>query len=362
MSSRFEQIRDLAWTPGADEIWVSGRERGRASRIYAVPLAGAQRLIAEMPGAIFLLDFGRDDRALVAHGSGLSRMVWSRGTDEREVSWLDWSTVADLSADGKTILFYEWGEAMGAKPAVYLRRIDGGDPVRLGDGKALALSHDGRWALALQETPHQQLVLLPTGAGAIRLLPAEGLTDFYWARWFPDGRRLLVVGARADGVPGSFIQHLDTGRLEPIAEKGMLAVLVSPDGHRLLVNDPLDGIPPVGTRWRQDRRARRARRARLADSVERRWPVPLREGAGGARRPHPSLRSRDWKERARERAGAAGPQRSGRCRHGARRAGCDAGRKHIRVHLLVVLAEPVSGERTGPLNALNSLTSERAQV
>ena len=241
VSSRFEQIRDLTWMPGADEIWVSGSERGRATRIYAVPLAGTQRLIADMPGGFFLLDVGRDDRALVAHGSGLARMVWSRGTDEREVSWLDWSTVADLSPDGKTILFYEWGEALHAKPAVYLRTIDGGEPVRLGDGKALALSHDGRWALALQETPHQQLVLLPTGAGAIRLLPADGLTDFYWARWFPDGGRLLVVGSRADGVPGSFIQHLDTGRLEPIADKGMLAVLVSPDGRRLLMNDPLKG-------------------------------------------------------------------------------------------------------------------------
>ena len=241
VSSRFEQIRDLTWMPGADEIWVSGSERGRTTRIYAVPLAGTQRLIADMPGGFFLLDVGRDDRALVAHGSGLARMVWSRRTDEREVSWLDWSTVADLSPDGKTILFYEWGEALHAKPAVYLRTIDGGEPVRLGDGKALALSHDGRWALALQETPHQQLVLLPTGAGAIRLLPAEGLADFYWARWFPDGGRLLVVGSRADGVPGSFIQHLDTGRLEPIADKGMLAVLVSPDGRRLLMNDPLKG-------------------------------------------------------------------------------------------------------------------------
>ena len=63
VSGHFEQIRDLAWMPGADEIWVSGRERGRSSRIYAVPLAGTQRLIAEMPGSFFLLDFGRDEAA-----------------------------------------------------------------------------------------------------------------------------------------------------------------------------------------------------------------------------------------------------------------------------------------------------------
>nr|MDQ3071145.1 hypothetical protein [Acidobacteriota bacterium] len=53
--------------------------------------------------------------------------------------------------------------------------------------------------------------------------------------------------------PVSFIQHTETGRLEPVAEKGMLAVLVSPDGRRLLISDPtagylmwpLDGGPPV---------------------------------------------------------------------------------------------------------------------
>ena len=244
LSSRFAQIRDLIWSRTAPEIWVTGSERGRTSSIYAVPLTGTDppRPIARAAGGIFLLDLAPDQRALVAHGSGLAHMVWSRGSDERDLSWLDWSTVADLSADGKTILFYEWGAALEAKAAVYLRTIDGGDAVRLGDGKALALSHDGRWALALQETPQQQLVMLPTGAGAVRALPSGGLTDFYWARWFPDGKRLLVVGERADGVPASYIQDIDTGRLDPIAEKGMLAMLVSPDGNRLLMNDPLEGF------------------------------------------------------------------------------------------------------------------------
>ena len=92
------------------------------------------------------------------------------------------------------------------------------------------------------ETWAPHLVLLPTGAGELRSLPAGGLTDFYWARWFPDGRRVLIVGEDAAHAPGSYIQHLDTGRLEPIAQKGQLAVLVSPEGGRVLLNDPLEGF------------------------------------------------------------------------------------------------------------------------
>ena len=241
VSSNWEQIRDVVWAASGDEIWVSGNEGGRRSSIYAVSLSGARRVVLHAPSSIFLVDLARDGRALVAHGAARAQMIWLSGTEERELSWLDWSTVADLSADGKTVLFYEWGNAAGAKSVVYLRRVDGSAAVRLGDGKALALSPDGRWALALQEGPKPHLVLLATGAGESRPLPAEDLTDFYWAKWFPDGRRLLVVGSGTDGVPGSYIQHTDTGRLEPIAEKGMLAVLVAPDGRRLLISDPLAG-------------------------------------------------------------------------------------------------------------------------
>ena len=145
-------------------------------------------------------------------------MVWSGGGDEREVSWLDWSTVADLSADGKTILFYEWGEGVGAVSVSSTRERWTAGRVRLGAGKALALSPDGRWALALQETRAPQLVLLPTGTGVAA--SGGGLTDFFWARWFPDGRRILVVGSGADAVPAPSSRTLETGKLEPIAKKG----------------------------------------------------------------------------------------------------------------------------------------------
>jgi hypothetical protein len=136
---------------------------------------------------------------------------------------------------------------------VYLRKNDGSEAIRLGTGTALALSPDGRWALALQEGPTPQLALLPTGPGEVRVLPSEGFSDFYWARWFPNGERLLVVAAGADGVPHSYIQHVGSGKLERIGDEGLLALLVAPDGRRVLMRDPLagfvvwplDGSPPV---------------------------------------------------------------------------------------------------------------------
>ena len=39
----------------------------------------------------------------------------AEATKDRELSWFDYSTVGDLSADGRTLLFYEWGEGVNAK-------------------------------------------------------------------------------------------------------------------------------------------------------------------------------------------------------------------------------------------------------
>ena len=239
LSSGWKTIRGVDWSPAGDEVWVSASDQGRRCSLYKVSLTGARQLIFHAPADVMLLDLSADRRALLATTIPRTHMVWSSAGKEQEVSWLDWSTVADLSADGKTVLFYEWGEAVGAAPVVYVRQVDGSDAVRLGSGKALALSRDGRWALALQETSTPQLVLLPTRTGTSRVLPAGGLTDFYWANWFPDGRRLLVVGSGADAVPRSYIQDTETGKLEPFADKGMLAALVSPDGKKILVGDPV---------------------------------------------------------------------------------------------------------------------------
>jgi serine/threonine protein kinase len=241
MSTEWKTIHGLRWSPNGHEVWFTGSPNEKSCSLYAMSMAGDIRLIFHAPGDMTLLDISRDGRLLLSASSSppRGRMIWATAGQERELSWLDWSSVADMSADGKTVLFYEWGAGVGAVPVVYLRSTDGSDAVRLGEGKALSLSPDGRWALALVEGARQQLVLLPTGTGQSRVLPTEGLTDVYWARWFPDGRRLLLVAARADSIPRSFVQDVETGGLEQVADDGTMAMLVSPDGRQVLARDPL---------------------------------------------------------------------------------------------------------------------------
>jgi len=154
-----------------------------------------------------------------------------------------WATSADLSSDGKTLLFYEWGWEVAADEvqvkSTYLRKLDDPDPIRLGEGRALALSADGNWALAIQEKSPPQLVLLSTTAGAPRDLPNPGFKEYHYGSWFPDGRRILftAVEARKDAFVRSYVQDVDTGVVRPLTEEGTVALRLSPDGQKVVILD-----------------------------------------------------------------------------------------------------------------------------
>jgi Tol biopolymer transport system component len=203
----------------------------RSQLVYAVTLSGHERLVLQAPGWMRLQEISRDGRVLLLQASPRSRvMCRPPGVSmERDLSWLDWSTAADLSADGKKLLFYEWGEGVAGSPTVYLRDTTGGDAIRLGEGRALALSPDGKFALAIQAGPPPELVMLPTGPGEEKRLPASNLTEYYSAAWFPSGKRILFVAAGSDAQPRSYVQDIDGGPARPIGDGIIQAVLISPD-------------------------------------------------------------------------------------------------------------------------------------
>ena len=142
---------EAAWSPKGDEIWFNEIEDGTTS-IYAMTLSGKRRLLASFPGDFALYDVSRDGRVLLSKESTDSEMIGgSAGQSvERNLSWLDGSVPADLSADGSLLLFSEVGMGGGRGNSVYKRGTDGSPAVRLGEGTASALSPDGKWALASQ--------------------------------------------------------------------------------------------------------------------------------------------------------------------------------------------------------------------
>jgi eukaryotic-like serine/threonine-protein kinase len=241
----------LAWSPNGEEVWFTASELGLDHYLSAVNLAGEERLVTRIPGSILLFDIWRDGRVLLAR-SGRRREVMVRYQDEpkeRDLSWLDYSYPADLSPDGKTILFDEEGVGGGVQYAnakeltyaVYIRNTDGSPAIRLGEGAANAMSPDQKWVIAQTPRSPEQLRLLPTGAGETTPLTNDSI-NHQWARWFPDGKRFVFSGNEPDHGVRLYVQSVSGGKPQAISPEGVDAVsfAISPDGQQVLGTGPDD--------------------------------------------------------------------------------------------------------------------------
>jgi serine/threonine protein kinase/Tol biopolymer transport system component len=243
LSSGWKTTGGLAWSPTGEEIWFAAGKTG-VNVLYAITLSGRERRVYQAPGNVGLRDISRDGRVLLQRGIPRSRMIVSTAGSEKErdLAWFDFSTSADISSDGKDLLFYESGTAVGSVPFVYVRKLDGSnEPQKLGQGKPFALSPDGKWALAVQESSQPQLVLLPTGPGQPRLLPRGDIKEYDYASWFPHGEQVLFTGMEPGHGLRSYVQDISGGQPRPITEEGIIALLVSPDGKRLVTRAPDKG-------------------------------------------------------------------------------------------------------------------------
>jgi Tol biopolymer transport system component len=138
---------------------------------------------------------------------------------ERDLSWLDWSVPADLSPDGRVVLFLEAGEGGGPKYAVYSRKTDGSPAVRLGDGTGLALSPDGNWVLARPNITPSPLVLLPMRVGEMKPVKDDGLNHIRGA-WLPDGKRIAFTANEPGHALRIYVESLEDGKARAISPEG----------------------------------------------------------------------------------------------------------------------------------------------
>ena len=274
LSGGWDSIQGLAWSSAGDEIWFTATRTGGDRSLYAVDLSGKVRILARVPGELTLLDVGKEGNVLLTRGIDRAGIVGLAAgeTKERDLSWLDWSTPGDLSADGKNVLFSEAGEGGGPKYAVYLRKTDGSPAVRLGEGTGVALSPDGKWAVARPNTSPAPMYLLPTGVGEAKPLGQDSINHVR-VRWLADGKRLIFSGNEPGHGLRLYVQSVEEGKPRAFSPEGInsnfvpspngeLVAAVGPDqklytypingGERRLVPGVQPGEAPTG--WSSDGR------------------------------------------------------------------------------------------------------------
>ena len=249
LSEGWASAEGLAWSPDGREVWFTATRVGAECSLWAVTLSGSLRQLATAPGRMVLQDVAPDGSVLLTRDN-LRSSITAKAPEqdaERDLSWHDHSFVVDISRDGRFLLFSESGEAGGRRYGVYLRATDGSPAVRLGEGRPLALSPDGAWALTVPLDSPPRLVLLPTGAGPSRSLASASITQYQWATFFPDGRHVLILGNQPGGELRLFVQDLAGGEARPILPAGVatLANTISPDGLRIIALDARNGRLPA---------------------------------------------------------------------------------------------------------------------
>ncbi len=258
-STGWASLQGVAWSADGREVWFTATRQGGNRSLWALSPSGKERLLETAPGVLTIMDV-RGDRVLLSRDIMRVAAVGHMAgfPSEKDLSYLDYTAVRDLSPDGKMLLFDEDAEGGGPHSTAYILRAGDADPVRLCDGASFALSPDGKWAVTLPSfwaNNHAQFVLLPTGVGTpVPLAPVTGTPLSF--DWTPDGKNILY-GASDNGRPSRlWLQEVASGKAKPISAEGvemlLYSHLISPDSKFVIARGsdralrlyPLAGGPP----------------------------------------------------------------------------------------------------------------------
>jgi dipeptidyl aminopeptidase/acylaminoacyl peptidase len=271
------------WRPSGQELWLTAWNQNKTgSSIFSVTLDGTSKQILALPDDMGLFDVRSDGAVLIERRSRRAE-VYFRGPGDardRNVSWLDGSVLGGVSADGQSVLLGEWANGGETKGLLFLRGTDGSRAVRIGEGRALDISADGKWALSLLD---EKLRLNPTGVGQARELPTGNLRILN-AAFLPDARRVLLGGTQpSEHKIRLWVLDLAGGPLRPLSEgpKDVDLGAISPDGTLVAIRlEKEDKIVllPIGDGPRRFAAGTLADDSPIQWSPDGRWLYVLRKG------------------------------------------------------------------------------------
>jgi DNA-binding winged helix-turn-helix (wHTH) protein/Tol biopolymer transport system component len=251
LSKDFYGIVGLAWTPGADRLLFGASEAGVGGgrALFRVGLDGKTELLRRETGHLTIQDVARDGSLLLTRDVQGDEVFghFPPYRSDRSLGWMSISLPTALSDDGTHLLLSVQGELTGAGYQAFLISTgQSGGRVLLGEGMPTDLSPGSKAAVVLypwgiQPSATSQIRLVTTGPETPRNITQESMTHV-WAGWFPDGKRLIFVGAQTGHVNRSWRQDLDGGKPVPITPEGVTGIRISPDGRTLAAVDATNNI------------------------------------------------------------------------------------------------------------------------
>ena len=237
LASGFVSIEGIVWSSAGDELWFTATRTGSAENLRGVTLTGKERMITNVPGGMWLQDTRNGLALMVTHQIRIGiRGTPPGGKEERELGWLGWSILRDVSRDGRKVLFEEDGDGGGPKYSVFVRDTDGSPPVRIGNGTGAAISPDDKWVIT-RPAKEGAMFVVPTGAGETRQLTHDNIS-YDSVRYLPDGKQLLASGIEAGHGARDYLIDLNNGNAKPITPEGIAGTELSPDGRKAAVLGP----------------------------------------------------------------------------------------------------------------------------
>ncbi len=218
----------LAWSPNGREIWFTAADRFDRA-LYAVTRSGRQRTVLTAPGSLLIEDVAADGRVLLTGEDFRGEVVTgdTQSGQSRQLTWLQYMDVEDVSRDGKLMLLNDYASMLsGADYALYVAKPDGTPGVLVGMGMGGGISPDNKWVTSILPSDPSKVQLLPTGIGEPRIVTAGGFS--YHHAWpASDGKRLIVSASEAGRPPRMWVQDIDGQKPRPLTGEGVTGKLVN---------------------------------------------------------------------------------------------------------------------------------------
>ncbi len=240
LSSGWASAEGLAWPASGDEVWFTAARSGLVRQLMSVDLTGHTRQVMRTPGSLDLEDISKSGQVLLARSSermSMSLVNLKQGSVQ-SVSRFDWSRVAAISADGDSILFDESGEGGGKGYSVYLYHVRSHVFDRIGDGRAMDLSPDGRWAITQPADTTARLDLVSVDGSHRFTLSRQGI-QYIWAKFLPTSDEVLFYGSPPGQPSNLYRQKLHDGDSSLVLEDVLMEQpVIDSGGHIAIARAP----------------------------------------------------------------------------------------------------------------------------